>query len=132
MLVEEAAETKAASGSNYSYGDSQPQENGMETVNDKIVQKPPLNSNSCGDSKKVADVSDKPRQARSRPTGSSPKPRPCPVACSACRLPAPFTSVLPTPSQMSAPAIVALSMGLLLSVMMVPPHTSEARRRSDP
>ena len=132
VVLEEATEEDKAPESSVNVVGDNSKENNNETVNDKIVRKPALNSNSCGDSKKAADLSEKPLQARSRPTGSSPKPRPCPVACSACRLLAPFTSVLPTPSQMSAYAIVVLAIGLLLSVIMVPPHTSEARRRSDP
>ena len=51
-------------------------EDSNEAVNDKSVPKPTLNSNSYGDSKKVADLSEKPRQVRSRPIGSYLLPRP--------------------------------------------------------
>ena len=60
MLSEVATEEKTASGSEYSYGDSKPQESSIETVNGKIEKKPPLNSNWCGGSGKVAGISEKP------------------------------------------------------------------------
>ena len=60
MLSEVATEEKTASGSEYSYGDSKPQESSIETVNGKIEKKPPLNSNWCGGSEKVAGISEKP------------------------------------------------------------------------
>ena len=59
-MSEVATEEKAASGSEYSYGDSKPQESSIETVNGKIEKKPPLNSNWCGGSEKVAGISEKP------------------------------------------------------------------------
>ena len=60
MLSEVATEEKTASGSEYSYGDSKPQESSIETVSGKIEKKPPLNSNWCGGSEKVAGISEKP------------------------------------------------------------------------
>ena len=60
MLSEVATEEKTASGSKHSYGDSKPQESSIETVNGKIEKKPPLNSNWCGGSEKVAGISEKP------------------------------------------------------------------------
>ena len=60
MLSEVAMEEKTASGSKHSYGDSKPQESSIETVNGKIEKKPPLNSNWCGGSEKVAGISEKP------------------------------------------------------------------------
>ena len=64
MVLEEATEEDKAPESSVNVVGDNSKENNNETVNDKIVPKPALNSNSCGDSKKVADVSEKPRQAQ--------------------------------------------------------------------
>ena len=68
VVLEEATEEDKAPESSVNVVGGNSKENNNETVNDKIVPNPALTSNLCGDSEKVADLSEKSRQVQSRPT----------------------------------------------------------------